>query len=55
MKQLSGLDATFLHMETASQFGHVSSLCIYEKPSDAYDPFGAFRRQVDALLQAIGK
>ena len=24
MKQLTGLDATFLHMETPAQFGHVS-------------------------------
>ena len=29
MKQLSGLDATFLYMETPSQFGHVSSLSIF--------------------------
>ena len=28
MKQLSGLDASFLYMETPSQFGHVSSLSI---------------------------
>jgi len=53
MKQLSGLDATFLHMETASQFGHVSSLCIYEKPSGAYDPLAAFRRQVERRLHLL--
>jgi WS/DGAT/MGAT family acyltransferase len=34
MKQLSGIDASFLHMETPSVFGHVSSLNIY-------DPAGA--------------
>ena len=34
MKQLSGIDASFLNMETASRFGHVSSLNIY-------DPTGA--------------
>ena len=39
MKQLSGLDASFLYMETASQFGHVSSLSIYERPDDPdYEP-----------------
>ena len=53
MKQLSGLDATFLHMETASQFGHVSSLCIYERPSGSYDPLSAFRRQVERRLHLL--
>jgi diacylglycerol O-acyltransferase len=53
VKQLSGLDATFLHMETPSQFGHVSSLCIYEKPSSEYDPLGAFRRQVSRRLHLL--
>ena len=39
MKQLSGLDASFLYMETGSQFGHVSSLSIYERPDDPdYEP-----------------
>ncbi|MGZ6962227.1 MAG: WS/DGAT/MGAT family O-acyltransferase, partial [Ilumatobacteraceae bacterium] len=30
MRQLSGVDASFLNMETASVFGHVSSLNIYD-------------------------
>jgi WS/DGAT/MGAT family acyltransferase len=30
MRQLSGIDASFLNMETASVFGHVSSLNIYD-------------------------
>ncbi len=34
MRQLSGIDASFLNMETSSTFGHVSSLNIY-------DPAGA--------------
>lgn len=34
MRQLSGMDASFLHMEGPNQFGHVSSLNIY-------DPAGA--------------
>ncbi len=38
MRQLSGVDASFLNMETASVFGHVSSLNIYD-PKDA--PGGA--------------
>ena len=38
MRQLSGIDVSFLNMETPSVFGHVSSLNIYD-PSDA--PGGA--------------
>ena len=43
MKQLTGLDATFLYMETATTFGHVSGLFIYERPSDDYDAFQAVK------------
>jgi diacylglycerol O-acyltransferase / wax synthase len=38
VRQLSGIDVNFLNMETASSFGHVSSLTIYD-PSTA--PGGA--------------
>ena len=34
MKSLTGLDATFLYMETASQFGHVSGLSILAPPDE---------------------
>jgi hypothetical protein len=34
MRQLNGLDASFLNMETATTFGHVASL-------NVYDPAGA--------------
>jgi diacylglycerol O-acyltransferase / wax synthase len=34
MKQLSGLDASLLYMESSSQFGHVSSLSIFARPDD---------------------
>ena len=55
MKQLSGLDASFLYMETASQFGHVSSLSLYAKPEgDAdYDPFAAWRGQIERRLHLL--
>jgi hypothetical protein len=55
MKQLSGLDASFLYMETESQFGHVSSLSIYARPEEDpdYDPFSAWRAQIEARLHAI--
>ena len=47
MKQLSGMDVSFLNMETASVFGHVSSLNIY-------DPTGhRRRRRLEATKQLI--
>jgi WS/DGAT/MGAT family acyltransferase len=39
MKQLSGLDATFLYMETPNTYGHVNGLSIYQRPSPDFDPF----------------
>ena len=46
MKQLSGLDASFLYLETGSQFGHVSSLYLRQTRGRLdYDPFAAWRGQ----------
>ena len=54
MKQLSGLDATFLYMENANQFGHVSSLSIFQKPDDAnYSPYEAWRNQIAQRLHLL--
>src|SRR5687768_2422606 len=53
MKQLSGLDATFLTMETASQFGHVSSVSIYEKPSEDFEPYPAWRAAIEKRLHLL--
>lgn len=54
MKQLSGLDASFLYMETASQFGHVSSLSIYERPEDPdYEPLSSWRHQIERRLHLL--
>lgn len=39
MKQLSGLDASFLYMETPNTYGHVNGLAIYQRPSDDFEPF----------------
>ncbi len=39
MKQLTGLDASFLYMETPTTFGHVNGLGIYRRPSPGWDPF----------------
>lgn len=39
MQQLSGLDASFLYMETPNTYGHVNGLSIYERPSPDFEPF----------------
>ena len=53
MKQLTGLDASFLYMETGSQFGHVSGLSILEPPDGVYDPYAAWRSQIEARLHLL--
>jgi diacylglycerol O-acyltransferase len=45
VKQLTGLDGSFLYMETPTTFGHVNGLAIYERPSPDYDPYGAVYRR----------
>ncbi len=41
MKQLTGIDASFLYMETPSTHAHVTGLMILERPSVDFDPFAA--------------
>ena len=55
MKQLSGLDANFLYMETPSVFGHVSSLSIYEPPAGdgSYKPFETWRAEIERRLHRL--
>ena len=50
MKQLSGLDATFLYMETATTYGHVNGLSIYERPSPDFDPYRAVYERFGSLV-----
>ncbi len=50
MKQLTGLDASFLYMESANTYGHVNGLAIYERPSADFDPYQAAYERFDALL-----
>jgi diacylglycerol O-acyltransferase / wax synthase len=47
VRQLSGIDVSFLNMETSAAFGHVSSLNIYD-PADA--PGGAGYEATRALI-----
>ena len=48
MQQLTGLDTSFLNMETAATYGHVSGLAIFD-PSSASVPAGL--DQVKQLIQ----
>jgi len=53
MKQLTGLDATFLYMETPNQVGHVSGLSIYDRPSPDFDPLAAWRSQLERRIHLL--
>lgn len=53
MKQLTGLDATFLFMETSSQFGHVSSFSVFARPDGDYEPLPAWRGQIERRLHLL--
>jgi WS/DGAT/MGAT family acyltransferase len=50
VKQLSGLDATFLHMETATTFGHVTGLMIFERPNPDYNPYAKVYAKYASLV-----
>ena len=50
MKQLSGLDASFLSMETPTTFGHVNGLGIYERPSPDFEPYPLVRERMAAII-----
>ncbi len=50
MKQLSGLDASFLYMETPNTYGHVNGLAIYERPSPDFDPYAAVYERFGSLV-----
>ena len=54
MKQLSGVDASFLNMETSTQFGHVASLIILDPSTSATgDLFADVRRMFDERLHLL--
>ncbi len=53
MRQLSALDTTFLYMETANSYGHVSSVSIYRRPEPGYDAYSGFRKVVEQRLGVL--
>ena len=53
VKQLTGLDATFLYMETPYSYGHVSSVSIYARPEPGYDAYNALRSTIEERLGVL--
>ena len=54
MRQLTGLDATFLHMENSNQFGHVAGLSVFARPDDPdYEPYASWRTQLERRLHLL--
>jgi WS/DGAT/MGAT family acyltransferase len=53
LKQLSGVDASFLYMETPSSFGHVNGLSVYSRPYPEYEPYEAFRAQLEPRIAEL--
>ncbi len=50
MKQLSGLDTSFLSIETDTTFGHICTLSVYRQPTGSIAPIDVFRGQLTARL-----
>ncbi len=53
MKQLTGVDLSFLLMETDCIYGHVNGLSIYERPSDDFDPFTVVRERMAIMVSHL--
>ncbi len=50
MKQLTGIDASFLYMETDTTYGHVSGLLIFDRPYPDFDPYAAVYERYEAMV-----
>ncbi|MEL6894292.1 MAG: wax ester/triacylglycerol synthase domain-containing protein, partial [Actinomycetota bacterium] len=50
MKQLTGLDASFLYMETKNTYGHVNGLSVFSRPSPDFDPYRVVYERFGALV-----
>jgi WS/DGAT/MGAT family acyltransferase len=50
MKQLTGLDASFLNMETPNTFGHVTGLMLFDRPSPDFEPYATVYEKYASLV-----
>ena len=53
MKQLTGLDGSFLYMETPTTFGHVNGLAIYDRPSKDFDPYATVYERFASMVGVL--
>ena len=53
MKQLTGLDLSFLLMDTDHTYGHVNGLSIYDRPDQDFDPFTAVRDRMEIMVSHL--
>ena len=54
MQQLSGVDASFLYMETAKSWGHVSGLAVFRRPdTPEWSPYEALLSRLEAYLPKL--
>jgi WS/DGAT/MGAT family acyltransferase len=50
VKQLSGLDASFLYMESPTTFGHVAGLAVYNRPAANFDPYHTVLHRFERMI-----
>jgi diacylglycerol O-acyltransferase / wax synthase len=51
LTQLSGVDASFLYLETGRSFGHVSSILLFDRPDDPdFDPYVEYRGRIERAI-----
>ncbi len=51
LTQLSGVDASFLYLETGRSFGHVNSILVFDRPDDpSFDPHAEYRSRMERAV-----
>ncbi len=53
MKQLTGLDASFLYMETSTNFGHVNGIGLYNRPYPEFNAFDAVYAKFASMVHEV--
>lgn len=53
MEQLSGMDATFLNLETSTQYGHVSSIIVVDPATGSGDVYADVRRAFEERVHLM--
>lgn len=53
VRQLTGLDASFLYLESPTTFGHVSGLGLYSRPTPDFDPYKVVLQRFSWLASQV--